>query len=313
MEQPKVADEVWIALALLHQNHPERQGFRSGEILERAEALHPGVPCRRGVQAHISGHCVANRKPSPNTLRYTYRNADGTYRLYRDGDEYDPGRQKGRTAPTATSLPEGYRPLVQWYWSEYSQRRRWEASGKEPAVRIDDLKVADEVWLALGLLHRENPSRDSFGPQEIAARAQSLHPAVPNRSGVMPHIYAHCVANVEPTSGRYRMLYRTSDGTLRLYRAGDDYHAAREGSKIAPQRAGLPEEYRELHDWYYRDYSAQRGDDDDPLMELVGLGADVWKRLGGGDEFIRWQRSDTPTDPLENHGFSPTQYRRHGT
>ncbi|MEX2302286.1 MAG: hypothetical protein WD733_15200 [Bryobacterales bacterium] len=313
MKQPKVADEVWIALALLHQNHPERYGFRSGEILKCAEALHPGLPCRSGVQAHISGHCIANRKPTPNTLRYSYRNADGTYRLYRDGDDYHPGREKGRVAPDDTSLPERHRSLVQWYWSEYNQRQGSEALRKEPPVRIDDLKVADEVWLALVLLHRENASRDSFSAQEIAAQAQKLHPGVPNRPGVMPHIYAHCVANVRPASGRYRMLYREPDGNLRLYRDNDDYHAAREGSKTTPQRAALPAEHRELHDWYFREYNVQRRDDNDPLMELVGLGADVWKRLGGGDKFIRWQRSDIPTQPLEGQAPSPKQHRRYRT
>ena len=314
MEQLKVADEVWIALALLHRSHPERHGFRSAEILERAEALHPGVPCRSGVQAHVSGHCVSNLKPAPNTLRYSYRNADGTYRLYRDGDDYDLGRQKGRTAPKASSLPECYRSLVRWYWSEYSQRQRWNVATTEPKVEIDDLKVADEVWLALAVLHRENSSRNSYSPGEIAASAQNLHPQTPNRPGVMPHIYAHCVANVRPTSGRYRMLYRTSDGGLRLYRDGDDYHPAREGSKVTPERVALPETYREVHDWYFRDYCAPRGEDDeDPLMELVGLGADVWNRLGGGDEFIRWQRSESPTEPLEDDLSPPRQFRPHAT
>jgi hypothetical protein len=109
------------------------------------------------------------------------------------------------------------------------------------------------------------------------------------------------------------MLYRMPDGNLRLYRDNDDYHAAREGSKTMPQRAALPEEYRELHDWYLRNYNAQRCDDDDPLMELVGLGADVWKRLGGGDEFIRWQRSDSPTQPLEEQAPLPKERRRYGT
>jgi hypothetical protein len=167
-------------------------------------------------------------------------------------------------------------------------------------VTITDLKVADEVWLAVALLHRENPSRVSFGPREIASRAQQLHPTVPCRPGVMPHIYTHCVANLDPTSGRYRMLYRNPDGGIRLYRDGDDYHPAREGSKTVPHRAALPEEYRELHDWYQHDYNARGSDEDDhdPLMELVGLGADVWKSLGGGDAFIRWLRSETTTEPL---------------
>lgn len=39
-------------------------------------------------------------------------------------------------------------------------------------------------------------------------------------------------------------------------------------------------------------------DEDDPLLQLVGLGADVWTQLGGGDAFIAWLRSDTVTPPL---------------
>jgi hypothetical protein len=313
VDQLKVADEVWIALARLHQEHPKRRGFRSGEILSQAQKLHPGVPCRQGVQTHISSHCVANRKPSPNTLRYCYRNADGTYRLYREGDDYDIGRRKGRTAPTVDSLPEKYRPLIAWYWSEHNRPGAREAAIEESEARIEDLRVADEVWLALALLHRENPSRESFAAPEIAHRVQQLHPGVPSRAGVSPHIHSHCVANIEPTAGRYRMLYRTADGTLRLYRDGDDYHPARKDSKTVPQRAALPGRYRGLLDWYFGEYNRPGQEKADHLMDLVGLGADVWKRLGGGDAFIRWLRSETTTTPMENSAAALSRARKHGT
>ena len=35
------------------------------------------------------------------------------------------------------------------------------------------MKVADEVWLAVALLQRENPGRTDFAVQEIKARARN--------------------------------------------------------------------------------------------------------------------------------------------
>ena len=54
-----VADEVWIATALLHREHPERSDFEKREILERAAQEALVVPQRPGVSAHISSHAVA--------------------------------------------------------------------------------------------------------------------------------------------------------------------------------------------------------------------------------------------------------------
>jgi hypothetical protein len=38
-------------------------------------------------------------------------------------------------------------------------------------------------------------------------------------------------------------------------------------------------------------------DKDDPLSELVGLGAEIWASLGGGDAVIAWLRSDEGIPP----------------
>jgi hypothetical protein len=37
-------------------------------------------------------------------------------------------------------------------------------------VRGQAVRVADEVWIATGLLHRENPVREDFAIEEIVKR-----------------------------------------------------------------------------------------------------------------------------------------------
>lgn len=175
------------------------------------------------------------------------------------------------------------------------------------------MKVADEVWLATALLHYENRSRESFTPQEISRRAERLHPEEPCRPGVQYHVYLHCVANKAPNPAAYRMLFRLPDGTLRLYRPGDECHPGRTG-KIHPEPAGLPDEYRPMLDWYdscYRvqaaETSAGDGSQPDFFDRLTGLGKDTWRQLGGGDAVIRWLRSDAPDakPPWEGQKFEP--------
>ena len=299
MNKLKVADEVWLALALLHQDHPLRAGFQSSEIFQRAQSLHPGLPCRRGVRAHISGHCVANRKPSPNRLRMLYRNADGTFRLFRDGDDCHPERYRGRTMPARDALPQRYWHLADWYINDYRTAYSPSANGDSVASGRRQLKVADEVWVATALLHREQPCQEGFDAAEIVARAEKMHPGEPCRAGVLPHIYSHCVANREPVSGRYRMLFRSAGGKYRLFRASDDYHPKREKGKVMPSKDTLPREYRHLVDWYNsQDNEPQELTmENDPIMRLKGLGKELWRELGGGDAVIAWLRSDTPTAP----------------
>jgi len=150
------------------------------------------------------------------------------------------------------------------------------------------LKVADEVWIATALLHRENPKRADFTVAEIVERArqEKLSPAL--RPGVYVHAVQHCVANRPPNPGRYRMLLATGENRRRLFRPGDAYHPAREGAKVAPVREDIPAKYHELVDWYSKDY-ARRGArriGTDPLLGLRGSGRTLWANEHA-DDYVR--------------------------
>jgi hypothetical protein len=86
------------------------------------------------------------------------------------------------------------------------------------------LKVADEVWVACALLHRESPEAKDFSIEEIVRRAQQESPAESLRPGVYVHVVQHCVGNRPPSPGRYRMLFETGPGRRRLFRQGDPWN-----------------------------------------------------------------------------------------
>lgn len=120
-EAIKVADEVWIATALLHRSHPDRKDFTTGEILEKARAQAITGELRPGVRVHILQHCVANRAPNPGRYRMLYATGKRTRRLFRLGDPYHPAREGAKVVPEKEELPEKYQPLLEWYWSEYGR------------------------------------------------------------------------------------------------------------------------------------------------------------------------------------------------
>ncbi len=143
---------------------------------------------------------------------------------------------------------------------------------------LPQIKVADEVWIATALLHMENPSREDFEPDEIVARAAQEEIIEERRPGVYVHAIQHCVANRPPNRGRYRMLYETRLGYRRLFRMGDAYDPAREGSKIVPQPDEIPLRYGELLRWYeqWRKQGGSRNRTLDPLLALYGSGKELW-------------------------------------
>lgn len=145
------------------------------------------------------------------------------------------------------------------------------------------VKVADEVWIATALLHKEHPEQADFAVSEIRERLQRERLAGVERAGVQAHIAWHCVANYAPQPGRYRMLYATTKARRRLYRPGDPCDQKREGGKMVPLREDMPERYRGLLDWYEESYAGSLArrktgagkETTDPILTLRGLGKEL--------------------------------------
>ena len=121
MVKIRVADEVWIATALLHRRHPGRDDFSVAEIVRSADvekAAGP-EPLRPGVQVHAYLHCVANKAPNPGRYRMLVETAKGRRRLFRPGDPCHRLRASGKDVPDAREIPPAYGPLLDWYRREY--------------------------------------------------------------------------------------------------------------------------------------------------------------------------------------------------
>jgi hypothetical protein len=128
----KVADEVWIATALLHRAHPEAQDFAVEEIVQRAKEEGLCRPFRRGVYVHVIQHCVANRPPNPGRYRMLFETAPGRRRLFRNGDAYHPDREGAKITPKLEDLPFGFNGLISWY-------REWSFVATDKASKEDPL------------------------------------------------------------------------------------------------------------------------------------------------------------------------------
>lgn len=122
---------------------------------------------------------------------------------------------------------------------------------------MENLKVADAVWIAAALLQRERGREADFSLKEILNRAKAEKLQGAERPGLWAHVVSHAVADLPPNPGKYRMLHATARGRRRLFRNGDFAHAARTG-KTHPNINEIPAKYRSLIDWYERDYSRSR-------------------------------------------------------
>jgi hypothetical protein len=157
-----------------------------------------------------------------------------------------------------------------------------------PGQHIRVIRVADEVWIATALLHREHPHQPDFSIEEIVERAAKEGLAGANRPGVYAHAVSHCVANRAPSPNRCMMLFETAPGRRRLFRRGDPYDAAREGSKITPASESIPADYENLLRWYQEWSRAENAAESttDPLLSLAASGSQIWANEPG-DDFVR--------------------------
>lgn len=124
MEGILVADEVWLATALLHNEHPEQSDFTVAEILQRAKQESITGTLRPGVYVHIVQHCVANRAPNPGRYRMLFETRKNHRRLFRPGDAYDAKREGSKITPDREDVPAKYRSLLDWYEQQYVPRNR---------------------------------------------------------------------------------------------------------------------------------------------------------------------------------------------
>jgi hypothetical protein len=148
-----------------------------------------------------------------------------------------------------------------------------------------DLLLADRIWFAVAMLHREFPERQDFSKEEIRNKlhASGLDAGL-KRTSIHAHLKEHMVANAAPSSTKYRMLFETWPGHLRLFRPGDTPHPLRQTGKPTkqmPKREEVSAEFHPLLDWY-EDWIGKQPPpgavnyDDDPLIRLIGSGKHIW-------------------------------------
>jgi hypothetical protein len=156
------------------------------------------------------------------------------------------------------------------------------ATRMNTVTRKPTIKLADEVWIALAMLHRHYPDRTDFSVEEImdfAANTKELRFLGPLRPGFYVHVVQHCVANRPPNPARYKILFETAPGRRRLFRLGDIYDPRRERGKSTPGAEELPESrFRGLLAWYraWCSEATNRAQEDDPLLALYGSGKHLW-------------------------------------
>lgn len=141
------------------------------------------------------------------------------------------------------------------------------------------MKVADQLWVAVASLQREQGLNADFSVKEILERARQIDPKGAQRPGLRIHISKHCVAGKPPDPGKYRILHETSRGRRRLYRESDPCHPERREGKTHPSAEEIPERFRDLIEWYESGPSPAlqtrtpdtKGASAETLMELFGI------------------------------------------
>ncbi|MSQ26038.1 MAG: hypothetical protein EXR49_07210 [Dehalococcoidia bacterium] len=143
----KVADEAWVATALLHREHPDRLDFEALEIREKAREQRSLVAAQyreiTSVYQHAILHCVANLPRQTGAYRMLFATGRTTRRLFRPGDSYHPSREGGRMLPDRASLPSGYRALLDWYAAAYAPQIP-AGEGGDPIMRLKGL--GRSIW-----------------------------------------------------------------------------------------------------------------------------------------------------------------------
>lgn len=163
--------------------------------------------------------------------------------------------------------------------------------------------LADRIWVAVALLHQESPQREDFTKEEIRQKMRDLGLMAGLKPGsVAAHLKEHLVANVPPSSGKYRMLFETHPGRLRLFLPRDRVDPGRQSrrpTKQCPNRDEIPSQYLPLLDWYarwskrYEENPTPVKYEDDPLIRLIGSGKHIWADEHADQYVENLRREDT--------------------
>jgi hypothetical protein len=150
----RLADRIWLAVAMLHQLHPNAVAFSKIEIREmlgKSELGNGTNPV--SVNAHLKQHLVANVPPS--TGKYTMltemltETKFGSLRLYRPGDLIDPQRRSGRGSkymPKREEVPSKYHHLLDWYEEWCRQQGAHSAVNWENDPLIQLIGSGKHIW-----------------------------------------------------------------------------------------------------------------------------------------------------------------------
>jgi hypothetical protein len=152
------------------------------------------------------------------------------------------------------------------------------------------VKVADELFLIVALLHREQSERRSFSIPEVLARAwrEGLSGQRSDQKSLKQHAYEHAAANIPPGQGKYRLVFRETDNSIRLLKRAD-YVDPRRNGKLWPLLDEIPERYHDLVKWAKKRYESDTEKPPrwlDGLFKLRGLGREIWEGVDP-DKYVR--------------------------
>lgn len=155
------------------------------------------------------------------------------------------------------------------------------------------LSIADTIWLATALLHESHPRARGFNHETILRKVADLNPSLNPRS-VSTHLSTHCVASKKANPATLRILSEEPDGSLRLFHAGDSFHPTRRTGRTGPKPNVLPPQYKNLLQSHAARSSRklEESPSEDPILAISGVGKEMWKKLGGGEAFIRALRAE---------------------
>ncbi|MBI1333316.1 MAG: hypothetical protein GC165_10605 [Armatimonadetes bacterium] len=138
----RIADEVFLVVATLHHENPAVLDFSNSEILEKAQEMKLSGAIRAGFMTHVSSHCVANKKPSPDNEQMLFATGHGRRRLLQKTDVVHPMRN-GRIFPNLADIDPEFFELVEW------AKQRYESSGRAKSKFSGLLGLAGtgrELW-----------------------------------------------------------------------------------------------------------------------------------------------------------------------